>query len=135
MEILGMIAIICSCEKIKEQEPINLRTYPRGVKFSAQVYPILSGSCSSCHDTPGDKDFSTSAGSYNTLQVYGLNQLPSQPVSPISDSVKYWTEVSQLLSNSAFHNLINDSHSSRVKYTTAQSDIIYGWIIDGAKNN
>lgn len=129
--------ILFSCEKVKEPVDTsgNLRKYPTGVSFSTDVFPILQGSCGLCHSDPGDKDFTELTAAYGGMQSYGYDKLPSQPTALLSDSVNYWKQADSLVQKSAFYLLVNGSHKTNVNYTKAQSDIIYGWIIEGGANN
>jgi len=105
----AMVGLLCSCEKYIIPAP----EWATDVSFSADVQPIFTSNCVSCHG--GSRDPNLKEGqSYNAL-IDGGYVIPGE------------VEASKIYS------ILEGSHNSRA--TVEQRNYIYGWINEGAENN
>ena len=125
--LLLIILFYPSCEKVKQEEVKP--SYATNVSFTSEVYPIIQKSCASCHS-----DFNDISNAYNQFQTKGFNVLPGSPSVPKTKSEEYWRQMDSIVEKSTFYLFLKNSHKM-VKIPEADKSIIYGWIIEGGKNN
>jgi Planctomycete cytochrome C len=127
LEIIGLVLFVMIMFSCKHEIPVNENTPVTGgtqlcsadtMYFQNKVLPLLNSGCamSGCHDAATHKDGVTLTTYGTVLSTGGVK--PGNP------------------SNSKLYKVIaNNSMPPRVPFTQAQKDIIYKWILQGAKNN
>ena len=119
----NLIYVSCKYESlVPYQPPIETTTCsPDTVYFSQSIAPLLNSSCgtSGCHDANSHKDGVVMTDHFSIIQEVKIGN-PS---------------------NSKLYKVLNENGEDRMPpapsapFTTAQKELIYKWIQQGAKNN
>ena len=114
--VMGLIFGGCTYNFIVEEEVVdpNDPNTP-DVSFSAEIAPIYTSKCTSCHTTGNQNPDLTSANAYNSLNSSRYINT-SDPASSL-----IYTKPSPT--------------GNHVKYSEAEAALVLTWITQGAQNN
>lgn len=114
--VLAIIMSGCAYNWIVEEEVID-PTDPDApdVSFSAEIVPIFSSKCVSCHSTGNQNPDLTAANAYSSLNTSRYINT-SEPASSL-----IYTKPSP--------------SGSHVKYSESEAALVLTWITQGAQNN
>ncbi len=116
--VFGLLLNACTYDFIVKEElpPVDI-TVP--VSFSAQIVPIFTNNCVSCHKTGGQAPDLSAANAYNSIKSMNLVKTAAPETSAI------YTEPNP--ANAGVH--------SWKKYSAADAQLVLTWLQQGALNN